>query len=566
MSDAKKVIVNNTPAIVRLGGYFVGNASNVYLADDGNFYTSTNVEGALAEIGTQLGGNMNQLAPVINQQADPPISPTTGDRYLVSAPATGAWVGQEDNIAEWNGATWDFTAPNENDTVYVTATLTTLRYNGTAWVEFPGEAVLSGGNTTGPGGLRIGTIDNRIIRVIVGGIERALFYTNGNVGIGSDPSVAPSERLYVEGAVNAKQVVSPYYILPFATPVVNWDLRLGQVASLTLAGSTQLNITSTKQASLITLEIIQDGAGGHTLTFNSSDFGGVADVVINTGANERTYLTFVLSNDGVYYPNNYSSGFTGTAGSIPFAGSNGALTEDNANLYYEPIQGFVGIGTNSPSALITLRQNTATDKYLSGLTEVGVERWSIADEGLATFGAANGGTSPSLKIGGGAARQQFGSSGDGYANFLATANAFVFQNQSKVWSFRTSATYGYPSGPTATRESFWIDATNGGALGRTVIGTNTNGAEDLIVQTSGIGSFVKIDSNWVELTNRTAPTAGTADAVKMYSKDLSAGNTMLGIRTEGGGSLGTGTPTANRTVAIEYDGVTLYFLASTSPT
>jgi len=52
--------------------------------------------------------------PVIDKDlATPPVSPTTGDRYIVASVGTGAWTGQEDNIAEWNGTSWDFTTPTE---------------------------------------------------------------------------------------------------------------------------------------------------------------------------------------------------------------------------------------------------------------------------------------------------------------------------------------------------------------------------------------------------------------------------------------------------------------------
>jgi hypothetical protein len=50
----------------------------------------------------------------------PPGSPTTGDRYIVAATATGAWVGLEKKIVEYNGATWDVEAdPDEGTYVYV---------------------------------------------------------------------------------------------------------------------------------------------------------------------------------------------------------------------------------------------------------------------------------------------------------------------------------------------------------------------------------------------------------------------------------------------------------------
>ena len=71
---------------------------------------------------------------VIDRLATPPGSPVSGDRYLVTATATGAWAGQEDKITEWNGSAWVFYAPStgwkvsvddEADGVYL--------YTGSAW-------------------------------------------------------------------------------------------------------------------------------------------------------------------------------------------------------------------------------------------------------------------------------------------------------------------------------------------------------------------------------------------------------------------------------------------------
>ena len=73
--------------------------------------------------------------PVINKTTTaPPGSPSVGDRYIVATPATGAWVGKEGNIAEWNGTGWDFTAPVIGLTTYVTAETEYYSYNGAAWV------------------------------------------------------------------------------------------------------------------------------------------------------------------------------------------------------------------------------------------------------------------------------------------------------------------------------------------------------------------------------------------------------------------------------------------------
>lgn len=64
----------------------------------------------------------------------PPGSPTTGDRYIVAAGATGAWATHDNKIAEWDGAAWVFTTPNEGYSVRVEDENLQLVHNGTAWV------------------------------------------------------------------------------------------------------------------------------------------------------------------------------------------------------------------------------------------------------------------------------------------------------------------------------------------------------------------------------------------------------------------------------------------------
>jgi hypothetical protein len=66
------------------------------------------------------------------------------------------------------------------------------------------------------------------------------------------------------------------------------------------------------------------------------------------------------------------------------------------------------------------------------------------------------------------------------------------------------------------------------------------------------------------IETETAPTATPADTVTFYSSDLSAGNTMPSFYTEGT-IVGTGTPTANRTIAVRINGTVYYLLASTIP-
>ena len=73
---------------------------------------------------------------VLDELATPPGSPTTGDRYLVIATATGDWAEHEDDLAEWNGTSWDFTTPNKGFAVWIEDVGKQKVYNGTNWVAF----------------------------------------------------------------------------------------------------------------------------------------------------------------------------------------------------------------------------------------------------------------------------------------------------------------------------------------------------------------------------------------------------------------------------------------------
>ena len=65
------------------------------------------------------GGNIyTWFRPAADFLTTPPGTPATGDRYIVEAPATGAWTGHEAEIAEWNGTSWDFTVPSVNDAIW----------------------------------------------------------------------------------------------------------------------------------------------------------------------------------------------------------------------------------------------------------------------------------------------------------------------------------------------------------------------------------------------------------------------------------------------------------------
>lgn len=94
--------------------------------------TTTKVQGMI--------DNLQWLVPVLDKDlSTPPGTPAVGDRYIVGPTATGDWVGQEDNIAEWNGTTWDFTAAALGMSVLVIDEVDIYTFDATDWLVPYGE-------------------------------------------------------------------------------------------------------------------------------------------------------------------------------------------------------------------------------------------------------------------------------------------------------------------------------------------------------------------------------------------------------------------------------------------
>lgn len=77
---------------------------------------------------------------VLSVLADPPVSPSKGDRYIIAAAgASGDWTGRENEIAWCSNATgpvWTIDTPSEGFIAWNEATGGYLSYNGSLWVSF----------------------------------------------------------------------------------------------------------------------------------------------------------------------------------------------------------------------------------------------------------------------------------------------------------------------------------------------------------------------------------------------------------------------------------------------
>ena len=113
--------------------------SSVLPSDAEHLANKSYVDTAIAE------GGGDWLQSVATQQDAPPSTPSTGDRYLVGTSPSGAWSSNANNVAQWSGSAWAFTAPDSGMHVYIEGGSSnagnTMIFNGSAWVVL--------GNSTG---------------------------------------------------------------------------------------------------------------------------------------------------------------------------------------------------------------------------------------------------------------------------------------------------------------------------------------------------------------------------------------------------------------------------------
>ncbi len=77
---------------------------------------------------------LTQLAVIDRHLPTPPISPGTGDRYIVAAAPTGDWTGHANDIAHFDGAAWLFHAPQPGWCAFLLDELGLVAFDGTDWL------------------------------------------------------------------------------------------------------------------------------------------------------------------------------------------------------------------------------------------------------------------------------------------------------------------------------------------------------------------------------------------------------------------------------------------------
>jgi hypothetical protein len=260
-----------------------------------------------------------------------------------------------------------------------------------------------------------------------------------------------------------------------------------------------------------------------------------------------------------------------TSGSVPFIGASGALTQDNANLFFDDTNNRLGINTNAPttaldvfgSGIIGRINGTSTNNAYLGFSSAGTNKWSIgnvqSDHRFRIFSEANSAELVSVlqtgEVGIGIANPLTKFHIDGGASALI-ANLDANVSVAKTLSFRSDNSNrinlevsGTESGSNAGADFFLRAYSDAGSLLNTPL---------TITRATGASTFVSSVT-----ATALIPTGSTIPSNGMY---LSAANTLnfatnttnrLSISSTGAAtfsSTGTfgGTLTANHSTAAAY--------------
>lgn len=128
-----------------------------------------------------------QLAVKDANLADPPASPSDGDRYIVPAAATGAWTGWTNSVALWTDGAWLRLPPRAGWMAWNLETGTLLAFSGTSWAPFADLAgFVPSGSSIVAKGARGGETRLRTIEHLQSGLSGATVNTGLSIPNGAE--------------------------------------------------------------------------------------------------------------------------------------------------------------------------------------------------------------------------------------------------------------------------------------------------------------------------------------------------------------------------------------------
>jgi hypothetical protein len=229
----------------------------------------------------------------------PPASPATTARYIVAAGATGAWLGQDGNIAFILGDAWAFLTPRNGWQVRVVDESERYEWSGSAW------------GIVSSGGAALTVADDESPPTEVEDVSTLVFAnaTVADLGGGS-VLVTPTGG----GGGSAAEGHGTQTALSISTNAVTMNHALGADFTLSLTA----NVTTFShsgvtngEANWFSLRIAQDGTGGRTFTPPASWIypSGVSAYTPSSGANDIDLVQGVSYNDGTTWLISYEKDY-----------------------------------------------------------------------------------------------------------------------------------------------------------------------------------------------------------------------------------------------------------------
>ena len=295
--------------------------SSVQATDQEHLTNKQYVDTAIAE------GGGDWLQSVAAQQDAPPGSPSAGDRYLIGSSPSGAWASNANNVAQWSGSAWEFTAPDAGMHVYVEGGASnsgnTMIYNGTAWVVLGNStgALLKSNNlsdlpnaSTARSNLGLGSLATQSSVDLASDTTGVLGVSSGGTGSSSAPMV---------GLVTAADAAA-------ARTVIG-------VGSIATQSSTNVSITGGSISGITDLAVADGGTGASSAADARTNLGIGTAGEVNTGeaAGDVVMLDAALgsnevlgrkSDQGLVFSSNANFTYLYSGASFSGTGSYGSVT------------------------------------------------------------------------------------------------------------------------------------------------------------------------------------------------------------------------------------------------
>ena len=206
------------------------------------------------------------LASVLAQQDAPPSTPSTNDRYLIGSSPSGAWSSNANNVAEWNGAAWAFTAPSNGTHVFIEGGSSNagnaMIYNGNAT-----GALLKSNNlsdldnvSTAKSNLGLGSLADKSSVDLAADVTGTLPVSSGGTGSTSAPMV---------GVITAADAAAAKTVL-----------GIGSIAS---QSASNVSITGGSITGITDLAVADGGTGASTAADARTNLGLGTAAVEDTG-------------------------------------------------------------------------------------------------------------------------------------------------------------------------------------------------------------------------------------------------------------------------------------------